>query len=499
MEKSTLKNMSRDRMAILREKIAKLPQNPGVYFFRGANGEILYIGKATNLRTRVQSYFRSDANLRINANQRIANGANGKGTKSPIGDLVPDRLIVPGRSEWIGRMVALVEDIDFQETDSVLEALILESNLIKKYQPKYNTDEKDDKSFSYFVITKEEYPRVIIVRGTDLDKYDANLRINANQRIANKFIKDVVIDKVYGPYVSKYQMQVALKIIRRIFPFHALKQKSEKGCLDYQIGMCPGPYDGVISKEDYKKNIRGIRMILEGKKKRLITTLEKEMKEAAKKHEFEKAADLRNKIFALQHIRDVALISKEFESGIEHLSPKTQNLKPIRIEAYDISNISGQHAVGSMVVFDGDKPDKSQYRKFKIKTVEGSDDVGMMLEVLLRRFKNDWPMPDLVLLDGGQGHVNMAEKLLYGELGLSVPIVGVAKGPSRKNLELRISNYEQNSKFKIQNSVSAKSLENKKTVNNILQNKLLVKNIMDEAHRFAISYHRKLRRKNYLK
>lgn len=481
-------------MSTISEKIKKLPQAPGVYFFRGAGGEILYIGKATNLRSRVQSYFR-DTNTRINANdanmRMVANGNAGESnSQMQKGSSTPFTGFVPGRSEWIGRMVSLVGDIDFQETDSVLEALILESNLIKKHQPKYNTDEKDDKSFAYFVVTKEEFPRVIILRKTDIDKYDSNLRINANQRIANKFIKDIVIDKVYGPYVSKYQMQIALKIIRRIFPFHALKQKSEKGCLDYQIGMCPGPYDGAISKEDYKKNIRGIKMILEGKKKSLIKRLEIEMREAAKKHEFEKAADLRNKIFALQHIRDIALMTKEFEGDAQSLAlgfPKAKLLGFVRIEAYDISNISGQHAVGSMVVFVDGKPDKSQYRKFKIKTIEGSDDVGMMREVLLRRFKNDWPMPELVLLDGGQGHVNMAEKLLYEELGLAVPIVGVAKGVTRKNLKLQIANSKQYPNAKIKNESKS-----------VLQNKLLLKQIMDEAHRFAISFHRKLRRKSYL-
>ena len=482
----------------IKQKIANLPQNPGVYFFKGASGEILYIGKATNLRSRVSSYFRGDTNTRINANKRIANDANAKGTKSPIGDLVPFAVPnVPGRSEWIGRMVVLVVDIDFQETDSVLEALILESNLIKKHQPKYNTDEKDDKSFSYFVITKEEFPRVIILRETDVDKItNSKLQITnksqiKNDKFPNRFkYKDVVIRYVFGPYISKYQMQIALKIMRRIFPFHALKQKSEKGCLDYQLGMCPGPYDGAISKEDYKKNIRGIRMILEGKKKGLITTLEKEMKEAAKKHEFEKAADLRNKIFALQHIRDIALISKEFEDtkSSTFRDSKVELSSAIRVEAYDISNISGDHAVGSMVVFIDGKPDKSQYRKFKIKTVEGSDDVGMMREVLLRRFKNDWPMPDLILLDGGQGHVNMAEKLLYKELGLAVPIVGVAKGPTRK-----ITNY----KLQITNKFSMSKLPNE--MQNLLNDRNFIKHITDEAHRFAISYHRKLRRKNALK
>lgn len=461
-------------MRSITDRIKKLPQNPGVYFFRGAGGEVLYIGKATNLRSRVSSYFRESG--------------------------------ISGRSEWIGKMVTLVENIDFQETDSVLEALILESNLIKKYQPKYNTDEKDDKSFSYFVVTKEEYPRVIILRKTDIDKI-ANSKFLISNKILNpndKFkYKDIIADKIFGPYISKYQMQTALKIIRRIFPFHALKQKSEKGCLDYQLGMCPGPYDGAISKEDYKKNIRGIKMILEGKKKRLITTLEKEMKEAAKKEEFEKAADLRNKIFALQHIRDIALMSREFESEEFSKRPISESLKPVRIEAYDISNISGEHAVGSMVVFAGDKPDKSQYRKFKIKTVEGSNDVAMMREVLLRRFKNNWDFPELILLDGGQGHVNMASELLHKELGLVVAVVGVAKGPNRKNLELRISNYEQNSKFNPaadgQNSAQKTSQNQAQFFNDILQNKLLIKNVMDEAHRFAISYHRKIRSKNSLK
>lgn len=430
-------------LSILKLKVASLPQNPGVYFFRGAKGEILYIGKATNLRSRVQSYFRGEHN----------------------------------RGEWIVKMVSLVEDIDFRETDSVLEALILESNLIKKHQPKYNTLEKDDKSFAYFVITKEEFPRVLIVRKTDISK-------DGKEFVSKKLMKLEKLKASFGPYTSKAQMETALKIIRRIFPFHALKQKSEKGCLDFQLGRCPGPYAGAISKEDYKKNIRGIRMILEGKKKRLVTTLEKEMKEVAKKHEFEKAAELRNKIFALNHIRDIALITRDMEQLTvdENLNVKGQMSKVFRIEAFDISNTGGQNSVGSMVVFENGKPNKSQYRKFKIKTIEGSDDVGSMREVLLRRFKNDWAMPDLVLLDGGQGHLSMAEKLLHEELGLAVKIVAVAKGPTRKKLDLRFEGGDFGAEVK-----------------KILENDNLLKSIMDEAHRFAITFHRKIRRKNALK
>jgi excinuclease ABC subunit C len=431
------------KMSTISEKIKNLPQVPGVYFFKDAKGKILYIGKATNLRSRVASYFRGD--------------------------------VVVGRSEWIGLMVSQVGDIDFQETDSVLEALILESNLIKKNQPKYNTLEKDDKSFSYFVVTKEDFPKVLIVRKTDISE-------NGKEFVSKKFIKLEKIKASYGPYTSKHQMQVALKIIRRIFPFHAMKQKTEKGCLDFQLGFCPGPYSDAISKIDYKKNIHGIEMILQGKKKRLISTLEKEMLAHSKMDEFEKAAVLRNKIFALGHIRDVALMSREFDGESSSAAGSA-----MRIEAYDISNISGTDAVGSMVVFTDGQSDKSQYRKFKIKTVEGSNDVAMMKEVLSRRFNNDWAMPDLVLLDGGLGHVNMAGELVT-ELGLDVLIIGVAKGKTRKNLNLQ---------FSISNKFPMSQFP--KELQAFLSDDNSVKSIMDEAHRFAITFHRKLRGKSALK
>ena len=456
---------------ISEEKLQKLPQRPGVYFFRNTEGEIIYIGKATNLKNRVSSYF-----------------MNGPKTNRPIEAMIHE-----------------VVDIAVEQTDSVMEALILESNLIKKYQPKYNVLEKDDKSFAYFVITKEEFPRVVILRKTDLDRA-AGKRIGAFDAKLPARIKDMEVDTTYGPYLSKRQMEIVLKIVRRIFPFHALKQKSEKGCLDFQLGKCPGPHAGAISQQEYKKNIRGIRMILEGKKKGLIKALEKEMAAAAKKEEFEKAAELRNKIYALEHIRDIALISREYDnlefpisnfesnqnnkiSKIETLEIqsklKIQNSK-FRIEAYDISNISGQHAVGSMVVFENGKPSKSQYRKFKIKTIEGSNDVAMMREVLLRRFGNDWPMPDLILLDGGQGHANMMSELVM-RLGLDVLVVAVAKGQTRKNL---------NFQFPISNKFPMTQFP--KGLQNFLNDKNLVKQIMDEAHRFAITYHRKVRGKNAL-
>ncbi len=454
------------KVANIIEKVKALPQNPGVYIFRDGKGKIIYIGKATNLKSRVSSYFR-----------------NYKGSERPI-----------------ERMISEVAKIDYQETDTVLEALILESNLIKKNQPKYNVKEKDDKSFSYFVITREEFPKVLILRKTDLDKIsNFEFRISNQYRISNDLIPKklensklkhsrlvqnskfkISNSKIYGPYTSKKQMEIALKIIRKIFPFHSNKQKKEKGCLDFQLGRCPGPYAGAISKRDYAKNIRGIQMILEGKKKSLLTKLEKEMQSLAKKEEFEKAGEIRNKIFALKHIQDIALISEDLNS--KNQKPKTKNL---RIEAYDISNISGQHAVGSMVVFENSEPNKKEYRKFKIKTVEGANDVAMMREVLSRRFNNKWTQPDLILLDGGQGHLNMAEKLLK-DLGFAISLVAVAKGATRK-----ISN----SKFLISKQFPMSEFSNE--IKNILNNKNLVKHITDEAHRFAIGYHRKLRKEAF--
>jgi len=447
------------KMSIIQEKVNKLPRKPGIYEFLAKNGEILYIGKATSLRERVWQYF--------------------SGTDV--------------RGERIFSMVEQIADIQTIETDSVLEALILESNLIKKHQPKYNVQEKDDKSFSYAVITKEEFPRVLILRKTKLQNPIPKLLLNLPLRKGERYKEGVV----FGPYTSKKSLEVALNIIRKIFPYHSSKQKTEKGCLDFQIGKCPGPYAGAISKKDYLKNIRGIKMILEGKKKTLVKKLEKEMKALAKIHEFEKAGEARNKIFALNHIRDIALISSEpHPTSILPLKRGGSKGGDLRIEAFDISNISGEFAVGSMVVFENDEPNKSEYRKFKIKTVEGANDVGMMAEVLFRRFRHAltplptgqagspspskgeggfWPKPDLILLDGGKGHLNMAEKIIE-EFNLQIPLMAVAKGPTRKKLDLRYGKVKS---------------ENKLDEN-------LIKQIMDEAHRFAITYHRKVRKKNFI-
>jgi excinuclease ABC subunit C len=416
----------------IKSKISKIPKSPGVYEFYDKQGKILYIGKATSLKDRVGSYFLKNAHL--------------------------DR---PN----IEPMVSQIADIKVHKTDSVLEALILESNLIKKHQPKYNVMVKDDKSFGYFVVTKEKYPRVVILWKTELGK--------------------VAAKKIYGPYLSKHQMNIALKLIRRIFPFHSNKQPTEKGCLDFQIGKCPGPHAGIISRADYLKNIHGIEMILQGKKKNLLVELKKQMKTSAKNNEFEKAAEARNRIFALEHIRDVALITSE--SSALGGFPGAE-LSGLRIEGYDISNIGGDYAVGSMVVFKNGKSDKNEYRKFKIKTVFGIDDVGMMKEVLIRRFGNNWQKPELILLDGGKGHLNMAQSVL-NDSKLDIPVIAVAKGPTRKKLDV----YQ--SKFLL--TYLGRNEQIREKYNRILSDEKLLERIRNESHRFAISYHKKLRSKNW--
>lgn len=427
------------------KKLKSLPSSSGVYIFKNAAGEVIYVGKATSLKDRVGSYF-----------QRRS-----------------------GYARPIEMFIDQVADVETRRTDTVIEAYILEQGLIKKWQPKYNVDGKDDKSFCYVVITNESFPRLVILRKTDLENVGADLvsargkkaRIRKGQT-QGLSLREKQSSRIFGPYTSRKNIETALKILRKIFPYHAKPQKTEKGCLDFQIGLCPGPYAGAISKADYAKNIRGIRMILEGKKKNLIGRMKKEMAAFSDRQEFERAAALRNQIFALQHIQDLALIS----DGRDAINRVSTDAK-MRIEGYDISNISGRSSVASMVVFDNSDgeigPNRSQYRKFRIKTVTGANDVASMREVLLRRLNNRWPEPDLIVLDGGRGHLNMARQVLKG-FQREIPLLAVAKGPTRKKLD----RYA----FGSVPEISDKLLEQ----------------IREEAHRFAITYHKKVRRESFM-
>lgn len=448
------------------ETLKKLPNKPGVYLFRACEkgvsgdapidtpidtpkrGEVLYVGRATSLRSRVTSYF---------------SGRDSRG-------------------ERIFQMVKRATMLETIETETVLESVILEANLIKKYSPKYNVDLKDDKSFSYFAITKEEFPRILMVR-----EREVYARENRKLNIQEKREENQLYSRVYGPYLSKRHMETVLKILRKIFPFHSNSQKSEKGCLHRQIGLCPGPYDGGITREAYRKNIRNIEYVLRGQKKRLLTTLEREMRTASKRENFEMAKMFRDQLFAMRHIRDIALLTNDqrliTDNGESECESRRGSLvarrRSLRIEAYDISNISGEHAVASMVVFENGESNKSEYRKFKIKSVKGANDIAMMREVLARRVRHtEWSTPDLIILDGGKGHLNMAVGL-WEALDIAIPLVAVAKGPTRKKVDIYTD-----SRFLPDSA--------------LLANINLLEHIREEAHRFAITYHRKLRGKQFL-
>lgn len=404
-------------------KKKQLPDSPGVYKFLGKGKKLLYIGKATSLRDRVRSYFNSG--------------------------------ILKTRGPLIEQMVGLAKFVEFIKTDSVLEAMILEVNLIKKHKPKFNTKEKDDKSFSYVVVTKEDFPRVLLVRGKELLGSEAS-----------KWI----IKYAFGPFPKASSLKQGLKIIRKIFPFRDKCKPSQSGgsgkpCFNNQIGLCSGICAGLISKKDYGKIIQNLKLFFDGKKKSLVKKLEKEMKMLAKDRKFEKAGEIKKTIFALNHIQDVALVGRE----------EDRDSFKSRIEGYDIAHISGTSMVGVMVVIENGMPNKSEYRKFKIKTVDGADDTKALKEVLERRLgHSEWPLPALFVVDGGKAQINVFERVLK-ENGIKIPVVGVVK----------------DERHRPKNIIGSKTLKFK------YEKEILLADA--EAHRFAISYHRKLSRKDLTK
>ncbi len=406
---------------------SKLPQVPGVYIFRGTKRNILYIGKATSLHTRVQSYFRSDL------------GA----TRGPI----------------IVGMVDMAKTVGFVVTDSVLEALILEAHLIKKHQPQYNTKEKSNKSFNYVVITKEEFPRVITMRGR-------NLEVEPLSDLKYSF----------GPFPQASVLREALSIVRKIFPFRdKCTPNKSKQCFYAQLGLCPGVCDGLISKAEYAKTIQRIKLFFEGKKPALLRSLERDMNHSAKKLKFEEASRIKRTIFALNHIQDVALLKHNF-------NPQRGTLcGNFRVEAYDVAHISGTNVVGVMVVLEDGEVKKSDYRKFKIKT-STNDDNASLREILSRRFGHpEWPMPNLIVVDGGKAQLNTAEKVLT-ERGLKIPVVGVVKDEHHRAREIIGTAHTK-----------VRPLGSPRSDLSVPEHLILLAN--SEAHRFAITYHRNLRGK----
>jgi len=406
-------------------KSLNLPENPGVYFFHDKDGNILYIGKATNLKDRTKSYFAKD--------------------------------LIDTRGLKIVNMVIAADTVSYKETGSVLEALLLESNLIKKHQPVFNSKEKDDKSYVCVVITKEDFPRVLTMRIRDYEKRFVS------QKVQNGEEETIKVDKVFGPFTSINQMREAMRIIRKLFPYRdKCEPMSGKLCFNAQIRLCPGCCAGIITKEEYKKTIKHIKDLFEGNFVKIKRDLEKEMNQNAKEENFEKAAKIRNTLWALDHIKDVSLIKDE-----DIMDFKNKNY---RMEAYDVAHISGTSRVGAMSVIVNGVKETSEYRKFKLPE-DVNDDYAGLAEILKRRFAHDeWQYPDLIVFDGGVGQKNIGDKVL-ASLNINIETCAVTKDDKHKAKDI------------IGNDITVKNIKLKKAI--LLAN--------SEVHRFAIDYHKKLR------
>lgn len=425
-------------MTRLSKKLERLPTGPGVYFHKDKSGEIIYVGKAANLRNRVRQYFQ----------------------KSRFRDPKTDALI----SEIV--------DLEWTELETELDALFLEAEMVRRYMPRYNILLRDDKSFVYVRIDiKNQHPTVGFTR-RPLDDGAEYL----------------------GPYLSKFSVNRALKYLRRAFPYatHSPTNIPKRACLQAQIGLCPGLEAGMTSLEDYRKNLRRLMSYLRGNRKKLVTELEKEMKTYAKSSKFEEAAAARDKLSALKHLekqiifgdREAVDLSKD--RGLTGLAELLNINPPRRIEGFDISHMSGADNVASMVVFVAGVPDKSQYRKFKMRT-PGNDDFAHMRETITRRLSDrnvkQWGQPDLILIDGGKGQVSVALTAMR-ESGHNIPMIGLAKRFEEIIVPTEIAPKPPSAKLEFKIVDLGKNSDVVK----------LLQRIRDESHRFAVSYHSTLKR-----
>ncbi len=421
----------------IEEQRQRLPDTPGIYLFYNTDKELIYVGKATSLKNRVSSYFK------------------GARTSRPIEQMIHE-----------------VVDIKWKEADSVLEAVILESIAIKKYQPKYNVIGKDNKSWNYIVITKDEYPRVETMRQYDLE-----------QMTLEQLKKTYAY--LFGPYPG-LNRRATMKILARLFHISFCTPvpvgKRARPCLYYEMGQCFGVCIRAISPQEYKqKVIRPLVTLLRGHKKQLLKLLESRMKAAAKHDAFEEAARLRDQLAALHRIHDIALLNESFVRDVPVVDDGLQStdhslMSSDRIEGYDISNLGTTGKVGSMVVFVGGEPEKSQYRKFKIRTVEGQSDVDCLAEVIERRLNHtEWPLPVIFLIDGGKPQVNRVKEI-FDRRQIRVPIVGIVKGPERKRNDFILGSRAPD------------------LIRFVDAHRETLIRVRDEAHRFAISYQRRTRR-----
>ena len=402
----------------LRKKILLAPDSCGVYLMRDCLGQVLYVGKANSLKKRLLNYLGRD---------------------------------LAGKTQ---ALMAKVADVELRLAPNEAMALLLEFKLIHEFKPRYNVSLKDDKSFPYVRISPEEFPSIQVVRKkNDTARY-------------------------LGPYTNTKLLKSALKIIRHEFPYRSCRRLLKQGCIYHKINLCPAPCIGKISQKEYKQRIADIILILEGRKDLLIRKLTKSMQDKSGALDFEAAARLRDQITILSRMSG-QLHGSGSKNELEELK-RSLNLKnlPFRIEGFDISNISGKQAVGAMVSFYNGQADKNNYRRFRIKSFTGIDDYKMLAEVLRRRYtrliKEQKALPDLLLIDGGKGHLLTAARQLSA-LNLHIPLVSIAK--EKENI------YSSQP-----GKLTVALVKDGAAIN-------LIRRIRDEAHRFALSYHHLLRKK----
>lgn len=435
----------------LERKLADLPKEPGVYFYKDKSGEIIYVGKAAVLRNRVRQYFQKSR----------------------------------GRDPKTEALVADIADLDWMVVESEIEALFLEAEMIRRYMPRYNILLRDDKALSYIRIDYDsDYPTV----GTTRRPLDDGARY-------------------FGPYFSLGAVRQALKLLRKIFPYATRQIGGQKrATLHYHLGLDPGLEEDKTSLEEYRANLRKLMAVIQGKRKSIEKELERDMKRAAKNKDFEQAARLRNQLSWLQGLRKQVIFSdKEFmDISKDHALNELVNMLsieqyPQRIEGYDISHQQGSDVVASMVVFTNGVSNKAEYRKFKTKS-NRNDDFFNMRETLKRRLSErnikQWGKPDLVLIDGGKGQLDAAIQA-RDECGYEkIPFIGLAKREEQVVIHNAQSNVTLNM-LSINKTGGFVTESEDFTLINLPHNSNLVKllqRIRDESHRFAVSYHSTLKR-----
>ena len=421
----------------LEESLNNLPDKPGVYLMKDILGRIIYVGKSACLKDRVRSYFHDSAKYEMK----------------------------------VAAMVPNITSFETIETANEMEALILESRLIKKYRPKYNVMYKDDKTYPYLKLTvHEDFPRLSLTRRITQDN-----------------------SRYYGPYVLG-SVNSLIKVINKKFKLRDCRidmtKRLERACIKEGMGFCTAPCTGKATKETYAEQVKQVEEFLKGKQRTLIAELEKKMNKAAENLDFEEAARYRDQkdlveLILLQNDKTIGMKSQAMTDYMDRESTKALRMlkdalklpeEPVVIDCIDISNISGKDSVGSAVRFVSGHPDKDKYRKYRIRTLSGPDDTGMIFEVVsrrLKRLKEEGDLPHLLVIDGGKGQLNAAENAMKIS-GVSLPIISLAK--------------REEEVFTLDSAESIKLPKDSPALH-------LLQAARDEAHRFAVKYHKTLRDK----